>query len=103
MSFCSVGVGLITATIAKDARAASSLVFIFIVPQQLFGSFIYMGEATEVIGYAMPSYYVTAAIYRIFYGGSLTDVFIWRDLLIIAIITLILYFIGVKLYDRKVD
>ncbi|MGB5910081.1 MAG: ABC transporter permease [Promethearchaeia archaeon] len=103
MSFCSVGLGLITATIAKDARAAGSLAFIFIIPQQLFGSFIYMGEATEVIGYAMPSYYVSAGIYRIFYGGTLTDVFLWLDLLVIAIITFIIYVIGVKLYDRKVD
>ena len=103
MSFCSVGLGLITATIAKDARAAGSLAFIFIVPQQLFGSFIYMGEATRVIGYAMPSYYVSAGIYRIFYGGTLTDVFIWLNLLVIAIISFIIYVIGVKLYDRKVD
>jgi len=100
MSFCSVGLGLITATIAKDARAAGSLAFIFIVPQQMFGSFIYMGEATRVIGYAMPSQYVTEGIYRIFYGGNLTDTFIWIDLLVIAIITFVIYVIGVKLYDR---
>ncbi|MFX0027403.1 MAG: hypothetical protein ACFE8M_13455 [Candidatus Hermodarchaeota archaeon] len=62
-----------------------------------------MGEATKVIGYAIPSYYVSAGIYRIFYGGTLTDIFIWWDLLVIAIITFILYIIGVKLYDRKVD
>ncbi|NVM37278.1 MAG: ABC transporter permease [Candidatus Lokiarchaeota archaeon] len=100
MSFCSVGLGLITATIAKDARAAGSLAFIFIVPQQLFGSFIYMGEATRVIGYAMPSQYVTEGIYRIFFGGVLTDVFIWLDLLVIVIISFIIYVIGLKLFDR---
>ncbi|MFX1567519.1 MAG: ABC transporter permease [Promethearchaeota archaeon] len=100
MSFCSVGLGLITGTIAKDARAAGGLAFIFIVPQQLFGSFIYMGEATKVIGYAMPSYYVSAGIYRIFYGGTLVDVNLWVDLLVIAVITLVVYVIGVKLYDR---
>jgi len=100
LSFCSVGLGLITATIAKDARAAGSLAFIFIVPQQLFGSFIYMGEATRAIGYAMPSQYVTEGIYRIFYGGTLTDVFIWLDLLIIVIISFIIYVIGLKLFDR---
>ncbi|MFW9902217.1 MAG: ABC transporter permease [Candidatus Thorarchaeota archaeon] len=100
MSFCSVGLGLITGTIAKDARAAGGLAFIFIVPQQLFGSFIYMGEATKVIGYAMPSYYVSEGIYRIFYGGTLMDPFLWLDLLVIAVITLVIYIIGVKLYDR---
>jgi len=100
LSFCSVGLGLITATIAKDARAAGSLAFIFIVPQQLFGSFIYMGEATKVIGYFMPSQYVTEAIYRISYGPNLTDVFIWIDLLMIVVISAVIYVIGVKLYDR---
>ena len=62
-----------------------------------------MGEATEVIGYAMPSYYVSSGIYRIFYGGILTDVYLWLDLLVIAIITFIIYVIGVKLYDRRLD
>jgi len=100
LSFCSVGLGLITASIAKDARAAGSLAFIFIVPQQLFGSFIYMGEAVKVVGIVMPSQYVTEGIYRIFFGGTLTDVFIWLDLLIIVIISIIIYVIGLKLYDR---
>ena len=100
LSFCSVGLGLITATIAKDARAAGSLAFIFIVPQQMFGSFIYMGEATKVIGYAMPSQYVTDALYRIFYGTTLTDVNIWIDLVVIVIISIIIYIIGLKLYDK---
>lgn len=100
LSFCSVGLGLITATIAKDARTAGSLAFIFIVPQQMFGSFIYMGEATKVIGYAMPSQYVTDALYRIFYGTTLTDVNIWIDLVVIVIISIITYVIGLKLYDK---
>ena len=100
LSFCSVGLGLITATIAKDAKVAGSLAFIFIVPQQMFGSFIYMGEATRVIGYVMPSQYVTEGIYRIFYGGTLTDVFIWIDLVVIIIISFIIYVVGLKLYDR---
>ncbi|TKJ19259.1 MAG: hypothetical protein CEE43_15920 [Promethearchaeota archaeon Loki_b32] len=100
LSFCSVGLGLITATIAKDAKAAGALAFIFIVPQQLFGSFIYMGEGTKVIGYFMPSQYVTDALYRISYGTTLTDVNIWIDLVAIIIISFIIYVIGLILYDK---
>ncbi len=100
LSFCSVGFGLISASIAKDARTAGSLAFIFIVPQQLFGSFIYMGEGTRVIAYYMPSQYVTEPIYRIFFGGTLTDIFIWIQLGILVLITFIVYLIGLKLYDR---
>jgi len=101
LSFCSVGLGLITATIAKDARAAGALAFIFIVPQQLFGSFIYMGEEAKVIGYAMPSQYVADALYRISYGPTLTDINIWIDLVVIIIISLIMYVIGLFLYNRS--
>ena len=101
LSFCSVGLGLITATIAKDASTAGALAFIFIVPQQLFGSFIYMGEEVKVIGYAMPSQYVTDALYRIFYGTTLTDVNIWIDLVVIVIISIIIYVIGLILYNKS--
>lgn len=101
LSFCSVGLGLITATIAKDASTAGALAFIFIVPQQLFGSFIYMGEEVKVIGYAMPSQYVTDALYRISYGPTLTDVFIWIDLVVIIIISIIIYVIGLILYNKS--
>ncbi len=101
LSFCSVGLGLITATIAKNASTAGALAFIFIVPQQLFGSFIYMGEEVKVIGYAMPSQYVTDALFRISYGPTLTDVFIWIDLVAIIIISLIIYIIGLLLYNKS--
>ena len=101
LSFCSVGLGLITATIAKDAKAAGALAFIFIVPQQLFGSFIYMGEELKVVGYAMPSQYVTDALWRISYGTTLADVNLWIDLVAIVIISLIIYLIGLILYDKS--
>jgi len=101
LSFCSVGLGLITATISKDAKTAGALAFIFIVPQQLFGSFIYMGEEARVIGYAMPSQYVTDALYRISYGPTLADVYIWIDLVVIIIISFIIYVIGLILYERS--
>jgi ABC-2 type transport system permease protein len=100
-SFCSVGMGLISATIAKDARAAGSLAFIFIVPQQLFGSFIYMGEATKIISYFMPSQYVAEPIYRIFFGPNLMDILIWIQLAVLIVITIVFYLIGLKLYERK--
>ncbi|UCC19476.1 MAG: ABC transporter permease [Promethearchaeota archaeon] len=100
LSFCSVGLGLITATIAKNASTAGALAFIFIVPQQLFGSFIYMGEELRVVGYAMPSQYVTDALWRISYL-TITDIQIWIDLIVIIIISFVVYFIGLILYERS--
>ena len=100
LSFCSVGLGLITASIAKDAKAAGGLAFIFIVPQQMFGSFIYMGEAARAMSYVMPSQYATEGIYRIFFGGTLADPMLWFQLGILILISGIIYVIGIKLYDR---
>ncbi|TKJ19266.1 MAG: hypothetical protein CEE43_15960 [Promethearchaeota archaeon Loki_b32] len=59
-----------------------------------------MGEEVKVIGYAMPSQYVTDALYRISYGPSLTDVYIWIDLVAIIIISFIIYVIGLILYNK---
>ncbi|MFX1451394.1 MAG: ABC transporter permease [Promethearchaeota archaeon] len=100
LSFCSVGLGLITATISKDAKTAGALAFIFIVPQQLFGSFIYMGEEARVVGYAMPSQYVADALYRMSYGPTLADIHIWIDLIVIIAVSFIIYLIGLYLYNR---
>lgn len=100
LSFCSVGLGLITATISKDSKTAGALAFIFIVPQQLFGSFIYMGEEARVVGYAMPSQYVADALYRMSYGPSLADIHIWIDLIVIIAVSFIIYLIGLYLYNR---
>jgi len=100
LSFCSVGFGLIAATLAKDARAAGSLAFIFIIPQQLFGTFIYMGEATKVINYFMPSQYTAEGLYRIFFGPNLADPMLWPQLGVIIVISFVIYLIGLKLYDR---
>ena len=60
-----------------------------------------MGEEVKVIGYAMPSQYVTDALYRMSYGPTLTDVFIWIDLVVIIIISVIIYAIGLILYKKS--
>ena len=101
LTFVSVGFGMICAIIAKKPDTASSLAFIFIVPQQLFGTFIYMGEAAEAVNPFMPSWYPTDAIYRMFNEGQpLTTLEIWRDLGVIVLLAIIIYVIGIKLYDR---
>jgi ABC-type transport system involved in multi-copper enzyme maturation permease subunit len=100
LTFCSVGFGQITAILAKTPQTAGSLAFIFIVPQQLFGTFIYMGEAAKVIGVIMPSYYVTDALTLIFDGAPLTDLNIWMDFAVIFIIGIAIFVIGTILYGK---
>jgi len=66
LSICSVGFGLITATIAKNSGAASGVAMIFILPQMLFGSAgmgIPVMESTQLIAMFLPSYYATNSLY----------------------------------------
>ncbi len=101
-TFCSVGLGLITANFAKTAGAAGGLAFIFIVPQQIFGSFIPPGfMGMEGLGWALPSWYATRGFGLIFAGTPFTDTEIWLRLGILLAISFAIYIIGILLYERK--
>ena len=100
LSICSVGLGLITATIAKSAGAATGLSFIFILPQMFFGTFIPINDTTRPIAMFLPSYYVTDAITMIFNGIALTDLNIWFNLVVVLIISVIIVIIGIELFKR---
>ena len=100
LSLYSVGLGLITATIAKSAGAATGISFIFILPQMFFGTFIPLTETTRIIGAFLPSYYVTDAITTIFAGGSPFAVGILMQLGIIALISVIIVILGIFLFKK---
>jgi ABC-2 type transport system permease protein len=102
LTFCSVGFGLITASFAKSASTAGGLAFIFIVPQQIFATFIppvFLGAAK--FAWTLPSFYTTDSISLIFTGTPLTDPRIWLRLGILLIITLVIYCIGILLHELK--
>jgi ABC-2 type transport system permease protein len=102
LTFCSVGFGLITANFAKSASAAGGLAFIFIVPQQIFATFIpaaYMGA--ETFAWGLPSFYATDSLALIFSGVSLLDERIWIRMVGLCIYTLVIYVIGALLYEKN--
>ncbi|MCY3412618.1 MAG: ABC transporter permease [Candidatus Heimdallarchaeota archaeon] len=100
LTLSSVGFGLITAIISKNADIAGGLAWIFILPQQLFGTFIYMGTATDIVGKWTPSWYVTNGLHLLFDGTSITDTQVLKDLLIIFAVAISVYLAGVLLYRR---
>jgi len=100
LSICSVGLGLITATIAKSSGAATGISFIFILPQMFFGTFIPITETTRPIAMFLPSYYVTDAITLLFNGAALTDVNIWFDLIVVLVISVVIVIIGIELFKK---
>lgn len=102
LTFCSVGFGLITASFSKTAAAAGGLAFLFIVPQQIFGSFIppvFLG--VQNLAWALPSYYATDGFGLILAGVSLMDERIWIRLGILCAISLVIYVIGTFLYEKQ--
>jgi hypothetical protein len=71
-SLSNVGFGLITATIAKSAGAATGLSFLFVMPQLFLGTFVgaSLSSSAPVAGKFVPSYYVTNALTSLFLRGA---------------------------------
>jgi len=100
LSICSVGLGLITATISKNSGTATGLAFIFILPQMFFGTFVPLTDITRPIAMFLPSYYVTDSLTKIFNGNLLTEPTIWINLLIVSIISIVIIIIGIQLFKK---
>jgi ABC-2 type transport system permease protein len=103
LAITAVGLGLITASIAKDSGAASGLAVIFIVPMMMFGTLLAVfSDMTRNIARFMPNYYVTDSVSIIFQTGSLSDPAIWKNLAILAAISLVIVVIGIQMFKRAV-
>ena len=101
LSVCSVGLGLITATIAKSPGAATGISFIFIMPQMFLGTYIIPPTgATQVISMFLPSAYVTDGITMLFNGVPLTNPLIWIKLGTVALISVVIVIVGIQLFKK---
>jgi ABC-2 type transport system permease protein len=101
-SVTAVGLGFITATIAKNAGVAGGLSTIFIVPMMVFGTKLAVfNESTRTIAKFTPNYYVTDALRLVFNGTSLSDQVIWQNLLILSIISLVIVVAGIQLFKKN--
>ena len=100
-SLSSVGLGLITATIAKNPGTATGLSFLFILPQMFFGTFIPITDNTRLIAMFLPSYYATDALTSIFSGASLTSANILIDFAFISIVSIVIVIIGILLFKKS--
>jgi len=100
LSVCSVGLGLITATIAKTPGAATGISFVFIMPQMFLGTYIIPTSTTRVISMFLPSAYVTDSITMLFNGVSLTNPLIWIKLVTVALISVVIVIVGILLFKK---
>jgi ABC-2 type transport system permease protein len=101
LAVAAVGLGLITAAVAKESGAAAGLAALFIVPMMMFGTFLAVfSDMTRNIARFMPNYYLTDSLTVIFHTGSVSDPVIWQNLLILAIIALVIVVIGIQLFKK---
>jgi len=99
-SLSSVGLGLITASIAKSSGTATGLSFIFILPQMFFGTFIPITDTTRPIAMILPSYYATDAISSIYSGASLLSNNILIDIAFISIVSVVIVLLGIFMFKK---
>jgi ABC-2 type transport system permease protein len=101
LGITAVGLGLITAAVAKDSGAAGGLAVIFILPMMMFGAYLAVfNEMTRNIARFMPNYYVTDSLSVIFHTGGISEPVIWQNLLILAGISLVVVVAGIQLFRR---
>ena len=100
-SLSTIGFGLITATVAKNAKAAGGIIWIFMLPQQMLASGLYpLPNEAEMISKFMPLYYASDALTNLFNGISLTEFTIWWDLIILTIFSAVLVITGILLFKK---
>jgi ABC-2 type transport system permease protein len=101
LAVAAVGLGLITAAVAKESGAAAGLAALFIVPMMMFGTFLAVfSDMTRNIARFMPNYYLTDSLSVIFHTGSVSDPVIWQNLLILAIISLVVVVAGIQIFKK---
>jgi len=100
-SLSTIGFGLIAATIAKSAKAAGGIVWIFLLPQQLLAANLYpFPPEFKVISMFMPLHYASDSLALLFYGVALSDLRIWVDLGMLILYSLVLVIAGILLFKK---
>jgi ABC-type multidrug transport system permease subunit len=101
LAVTAVGLGLITAAIAKDSGAASGLSVIYILPMMMFGALLAVfNETTRTIAKFTPNYYVSDSLSLILHEGRVADPAVWRNLLTLTAISAVVVYVGIKLFSK---
>lgn len=102
MGITAVGLGLLTASVAKSSGAASGLAVIYIVPMMMFGALLAVfNDTTRLIAKFTPNYYVSDSLSIIFQQGIVSSQAIWQNLMILAAISLVVVVAGVQIFKRN--
>lgn len=98
LTLCSVGFGLIAASLAKSPGAATGISFLFILPQMFFGTFV---PGSSDIGQLIPSYYVTDALTSMLLrGAAITSEIVIYDFLILVGYSIVVVILGIGIFAK---
>jgi len=98
LTICSVGLGLLTASFAKNSGAATGISFIFILPQMFLGTFV---PAPDYISRLVPSWYVTDSLTSIFIRGAPpTSPTIIYNLAVVTLYSILIIIAGMIAFKR---
>jgi ABC-2 type transport system permease protein len=96
-----VGLGMLTASLAKSTGAASGIAAIFILPMMMFGALLAVfNETTRNIARFTPNFYVSDSLSIIFHTGRIADPAIGQNLLTLALISLVVAAAGILMFRR---
>ena len=102
LGITAVGLGLLTASVAKSSGAASGLAVIYIVPMMMFGALLAVfNDTTRLIAKFTPNYYVSDSLSIIFQQGIVSSQAIWQNLMILAAISLVVVVAGMQIFKRN--
>jgi ABC-2 type transport system permease protein len=104
-SFCNVGFGLITATVAKSPEAATGIAFMFVLPQLFLDTFVgaSLSGAAQSASKFVPSYYVTDALTSLLLRGApMGSPSILMDIAILCLSSVAILLVGIWLFGRRI-
>lgn len=102
-SVCAVGLGLITAAVARSSGQATGIAFLFIMPQMFLGTFMgaTLSPEAHAAGMATPAYYVTEGLTALLLeGASLSETVVLVDVIVVAAFGIAAMIIGAVLFER---
>jgi ABC-2 type transport system permease protein len=102
-SLCNVGLGLITASVAKNPGQATMIAFAFIMPQMFLGTFMggTMSSAAQSASHFVPASYVTDGLTSILLrGAEVSSATVVLDVGMIALFSACSLIAGVLLFSR---
>ncbi len=104
--FSSSSIGLFISTVSRTQQQAMLSTFLFFMPAILFSGFIFpiysMPEAIQYVTYANPFRYFIEIVRGVFLKGT-GIAFLWKDIALLILIALVLFYFSARRFSRGIE